>query len=87
MNQSESPDSSIKSEAKLRYGPEFLRLIESPEFRSHFESEAWPVATKRFEPQGALNLKTAVEPRMDPDGPGSQTAGSSERFVVGPHLV
>ncbi len=70
MNQSESPDSSIKSEARLRYGSEFLRLIESPEFRSHFESEAWPVATKRFEPQGALNLKTAVEPRMDPDGPG-----------------
>jgi hypothetical protein len=87
MDQFESPGFLIKSEAGLRYGSEFLRLIESPEFRSHFESEAWPVATKRFEPQGALNLKTAVEPRMDPDGPGSQTAGSSERFVVGPHLA
>jgi hypothetical protein len=70
MNQSESPDSSIKSEARLRYGPDFLRLIESPEFHNHFKNEAWPVATKRLEPQGALNLKTAVEPRMDPDGPG-----------------
>jgi hypothetical protein len=71
MDQTKPPGSSIKGGAGRRYGPEFLRLIESPEFRSHFESEARPVATKRFEPQGALNLKTAIEPRivtrMDPD--------------------
>jgi len=67
MDQTKPPGSSIKGGAGRRYGPDFLRLIESPEFRSHFESEAWPVATKRFEPQGALSLKTAVEPRMDPD--------------------
>jgi len=29
----------------------------------------------------ALNLKTAVEPRLDPNGPGSQTDGSSERLT------
>ena len=78
MDQSKQPGSSIQSEARLRYGPEFLRLIESPDFRRHFESDAWPVATEQFESQGALNLKTAVEPRIEPNGPGSQTDGGSE---------
>ena len=28
-----------------------------------------------------LNRKTAVEPRIDPNGPGSQTDGSGERLT------
>jgi hypothetical protein len=41
-------ESSIKSGARLHYGPGLLRLIESPDFRLHFEKEAWPAATKRL---------------------------------------
>lgn len=45
----------MKSAARLHYGPEFFRLIESPEFRSHFDTEAWPISTKRLEPYAASN--------------------------------
>jgi len=41
-------ESAIKSGARLQYGPGLLRLIESPDFRLHFENEAWPAATKRL---------------------------------------
>jgi hypothetical protein len=41
-------ESAIKSGARLQYGPGLLRLIESPDFRRHFEKEAWPAATKRL---------------------------------------
>jgi hypothetical protein len=55
MVQSKQPSASIKSGAGLRYGPEFLRLIESPELRAHFDLGAGPIATKRLEPPGASN--------------------------------
>ena len=55
MDQSKQPPASIKSVAGLRYGPEFLRLIESSEFRAHFDTEAGPIATTRLEPYGASN--------------------------------
>jgi hypothetical protein len=59
MDHSKQTYTSIKSGAGLRYGPEFLRLIESPEFRSHFDTEAWPIATKRLEPYAASNTISA----------------------------
>ena len=45
-------DQSKQTEAPLilRYGPELLWLIESPEFRAHFDLGAGPIATKRLEP-------------------------------------
>jgi hypothetical protein len=55
MDQSKQSGSSIKSAVLLRYGPELLRLIESPDFRSHFEIEGWPIATKRLEPFSVSN--------------------------------
>jgi hypothetical protein len=55
MDHSKQTYTSIKSGAGLRYGPEFLRLIESPEFRAHFDPEAGPIATKRLEPYGVSN--------------------------------
>ena len=55
MDQSKQTYPSIKSGAGLRYGPEFLRLIESPEFRAHFDLGAGPIATKRIEPYGVSN--------------------------------
>ena len=36
-----------KRRRRVRYGPEFLRLIESPDFRAHFDLGAGPIATKR----------------------------------------
>jgi hypothetical protein len=48
MDGSQQQESAIKSGAKLHYGPGFLRLIESPDFRLHFKNEAWPAATKRL---------------------------------------
>ena len=48
MDGSQQQESSIKSGARLHYGPGLLRLIESPDFRLHFENEAWPAATKRL---------------------------------------
>ncbi len=55
MDQSKQSGSSIKSRAGLHYGPELLRLIESVDFRSHFEIEGWPIATKRLEPFSVSN--------------------------------
>ena len=46
MDGSQQQESSIKSGAKLHYGPGLLRLIESPDFRLHFKKEAWPAASK-----------------------------------------
>jgi len=59
MNESMKQESSMKSAARLHYGPDFLRLIESPEFRGHFDTEAWPIATKRLEPYAASNTISA----------------------------
>ena len=59
MDHSKQTDASIKSGAGLRYGPEFLRLIESPQFRAHFNLGAGPIATKRIEPYGASNTTSA----------------------------
>ena len=48
MDGSKQQESSIKSGARLQYGPGLLRLLESPDFRLHFEKEAWPAAAKRL---------------------------------------
>jgi hypothetical protein len=55
MDETKQQESSIKSGARLHYGPELLRLIESVDFRSHFEIEGWPIATKRLEPFSVSN--------------------------------
>ena len=50
MDQSKQTGLVDKSSVALRYGPDFLRLIESPDFRRHYETAAQPAAIKRFEP-------------------------------------
>jgi hypothetical protein len=49
MDQSKQTGLVDKSSVALRYGPDFLRLIESPDFRRHYETAAQPAAIKRFE--------------------------------------
>ena len=48
MDEPQQQESSVKTGVKLHYGPGFLRLIESTDFRLHFKNEAWPAATKRL---------------------------------------
>ena len=59
MNESVNHESPQMSGTKLRYGPDVLRLIESPDFRAHFGTEAAPIATKRLEPYGSSNTISA----------------------------
>ena len=40
MEKSKKHGYSIKSGVNLRYGPDVLRLVESPDFRVHFEKTA-----------------------------------------------
>ena len=70
MDESKPQESSIKSGAKLHYGPGLLRLIESPGFRRHFEKEAWPAATK---PLSGVQKLVADELRSTPE-PGESAA-------------
>jgi hypothetical protein len=40
MDESKKHECSINSGVKLRYGRDVLRLVESPDFRVHFEKNA-----------------------------------------------
>ena len=65
MDGSKQQESSIKSGARLHYGPGLLRLIENPDFRLHFKKEAWPAATKPLSGVQKLvadELRSTAEP-------------------------
>ena len=58
MNKSRNHESANTSGTRLHYGPDVLRLIESPEFRAHFEPDAsLATSTREQGPAGrALDL-------------------------------
>jgi hypothetical protein len=70
MDGSKQQKSSIKSAARLLYGPGLLRLIERPDFRLHFETGARPAATK---PLSGVQKLVADELRSTPE-PGESAA-------------
>ena len=51
MNESVNHESPQMSGTKLRYGPDVLRLIESPDFRAYFEPGASPTTFPRDQVQ------------------------------------
>ena len=82
MDESKPQESSIKSGAKLHYGPGLLRLIESPGFRRHFEKEAWPAAAKRLSAvQMDRRGATSVE-RINGEGTAETGESAAEETTI-----